>query len=122
MLEGIIALFIPITAIVSIALIAVYFRRYNNTERMALIERGINIYEHQPKKKESYDALKAGLFFIGIGLGFLAGYILEANSDMEALAYFVTLFIFGGLGFVASHLVVRKLIKKADQEAVMKQG
>jgi predicted MFS family arabinose efflux permease len=112
MKEEYIALFIPIVVVVSIALISIYYRRYVHNERMALIDRGINIYEHRPKKAKSYESFRAGVFFIGLGLGFFTGYLLERNSDLDALAYFVMLFIFGGLSLVVSHFAEQKMRKK----------
>lgn len=111
-----VALLIPITAIVSIAVIIIYLRRYANQERLAMIDRGIDIYKDMPKKRQSYETLKGGLFFIGIGLGFLFGHILEANTEMRELAYFVMLFIFGGIGLTVSHLVVQRQLKKEENK------
>ena len=49
---------------------------------------------------------------IGIGIGFLMGYLLDRTYDMEETGYFSMLFIFGGLGLVLSYFLEESKNKK----------
>ena len=53
------------------------------------------------------------MFLIGIGLGIIAGAILEAASvfPSEEAGYFSMIFIFGGLALVLFYLIDRKSYK-----------
>lgn len=104
---GVIALFIPIVAIVSIAYGAIQWRRYENDERMAMIEKGIDPGSAKRIRNTSW-ALRFGLLFIGAGLGLLCGYFLDSMSRMDEVAYFSMIFIFGGLGLGTSYIIEEK--------------
>jgi hypothetical protein len=110
------AIFIPMIAIVSITVMIVYLRRFENSERMAMIEKGVSAELITSKKRanNSSGALRASLLLIGGGLGLMLGYFLDHNFDMEGVGYFSMLFIFGGIGLGLAYLVEEK--KAAREE------
>jgi hypothetical protein len=107
---------IPIVAIVGAFLMIIYLRKYQNSERMAMIEKGmspefLNIRgEHNPSL-----SLRASLLFIGVGLGLLMGYFLDVRFKMEEVAYFSMIFIFGGVGLGIAYLIEEKKLKEKDK-------
>jgi len=92
------------------------FYTTRNKERMALIEKGADASlfntgkTHVPWLNWGKFALKTGMLLIGVGLGIIAGAILdsvEAFPDPEA-GYFSMIFIFGGLALVIFYLIDRR--------------
>ena len=109
----IIAIMIPIVAIVGAFTMIIYLRRYENTERMAMIEKGVDPTLFTKKQRtNSSGSLRASLLFIGAGLGLLIGYFLDRAYGMEEVAYFSMIFVFGGIGLGAAYLVEEKKIKE----------
>lgn len=90
----------------------VYIRKYDNIERMAIIEKGINP-DLFKKERSTSGILSAALLFMGGGLGLLIGYWLDRAFDMEEVAYFSMIFIFGGLGLGLAYLIEEKKSKGA---------
>jgi hypothetical protein len=92
------------------------FYTTRNRERMALIEKGADasLFNTGKTQLSGFNwgkfALKIGMLLIGIGLGIIAGAILdsvEAFPDPVA-GYFSMIFIFGGLALVIFYLIDRK--------------
>jgi hypothetical protein len=110
--EGYLALMIPIIALIGAFMVAVYLRKYQNIERMAMIERGVDpaLFNVRSQLSTSW-SLRASLLMIGAGTGLLIGRFLDQSFDMEEVGYFSMLFIFGGLGLGASYLIEEKKIK-----------
>lgn len=109
----ILGVMIPIIAIVGAFIMIIYLRKYENEERMAMIEKGVDPALFAIKRKtNSSGPLRASLLLIGAGLGLLLGYYLDTTFDMEEVAYFSMLFIFGGLGLGAAYLVEEKKMKE----------
>jgi F0F1-type ATP synthase membrane subunit c/vacuolar-type H+-ATPase subunit K len=87
-----------------------------NKERLALIEKGAeaSLFNTGKEGKSFINwgkfALKIGMLFIGIGLGIIAGAILESAAlfPSEQSGYFSMIFIFGGLALVLFYLIDRK--------------
>jgi len=87
-----------------------------NKERLALIEKGADasLFNTGKEGKGAINwgkfALKIGMLFMGIGLGIIAGAILESVSAFpsEEAGYFSMIFIFGGLSLVLFYLIDRK--------------
>ena len=75
----------------------VYLRKFHNTERMLIIEKGLSP-DMFKREKMAPGTIRWALLLIGIGVGFLMGYWLDRSFDMEEVGYFSMLFIFGGLG------------------------
>jgi hypothetical protein len=87
-----------------------------NKERMALIEKGADASlfntgkTHVPWFNWGKFALKTGMLLIGVGLGIIAGAILDSAQvfqDSES-GYFSMIFIFGGLALVIFYLIDRR--------------
>jgi len=102
---------IPIIISIGVFITIVYIRKFQNLERMAIIDKGLN---PDLFKRESSTAptLRLALLFIGAGTGLLFGYFLDRAWDMEEVAYFSMIFIFGGLGLGTAYLIEEKKMKK----------
>ena len=114
---AVLGVMIPIVAIISVFTMIVYLRRYENTERMAMIEKGVDPSLFTKKQRGGTSGtLRASLLFIGAGAGLLIAYFLDRTYNMEEVAYFSMLFIFGGLGLGAAYLIEEKKIKEERQQ------
>ena len=106
---------IPIILIIGVVIMVIYLRRFENVERMSMIEKGVDPSLFTKKRSGSPSLpLRLGLLMIGAGLGFLIGYFLDRAYYMEEVGYFAMLFIFGGLGLIGSYVIEEK--KKREQE------
>ena len=108
----VLAIMIPIIAIIGFFYMIVYLRRFENTERMAMIEKGVDPALFAKKHRDSSGPLRASLLFIGAGLGLLVAYFLDRAFYMEEVAYFSMLFVFGGLGLGAAYVIEEKKNKE----------
>lgn len=112
----VLAIMIPIVAIVGAFVMIVYLRRFDNTERMAMIEKGVDPSLFAKRQRgNSSGPLRASLLFIGAGIGLLIAYFLDRAYNMEEVAYFSMLFVFGGLGLGGAYLVEEKKIKEEQR-------
>jgi hypothetical protein len=110
--EGYLALMIPIIALIGSFTVAVYLRKYQNIERMAMIEKGVDPAFFNVKSQVGTSwSLRASLLLIGAGAGLLVGHFLDRSFDMEEIGYFSMVFIFGGLGLGTSYIIEEKKIK-----------
>ncbi len=100
-----IAVLIPIVLIISVFIMVIYLRRYQNQERMAMIDKGVDPSLFTAKASSVSGALRASLLLIGAGCGLLLGYFLDNAFDMEEVGYFSMLLIFGGGGLGAAYLI-----------------
>lgn len=113
---AVLGVMIPIVALVGAFIMIVYLRRYENAERMAMIEKGVDPTLFTKKQRSnSSGPLRASLLFIGAGIGLLIAYFLDRAYNMEEVAYFSMLFIFGGLGLGGAYLVEEKKIKEEQR-------
>lgn len=85
-----------------------YLRKFENIERMAIIEKGLSPDLFKKDKSSASGTLRAALLLIGVGIGFLMGYWLDRSFDMEETGYFSMLFIFGGLGLGLAYMIEEK--------------
>ncbi|MGK7391997.1 MAG: DUF6249 domain-containing protein [Candidatus Cyclobacteriaceae bacterium M2_1C_046] len=109
----IIGVFIPIIAIIGVVIMIIYLRRYENQERMAMIDKGLSPDDFKKSKEQGFGTLKFALLLMGIGLGFLMGNILGSYTDMrDNIAYFSMLFLFGGIGLIIAYVIQRKQTDK----------
>lgn len=91
----------------------IYFTT-RNKERLALIDKGASpeLFKSRSDINYGYMGFKLGMFFIGIALGLVAGYLLHSYGMEEGPAYFSMIFLFGGIGLVVSFLLQGKLLKR----------
>lgn len=113
----IIGVMVPIILIISVAIMVVYLRKYQNQERMAMIDKGVNpeLFAKKPNQSNPSVTLRFSLLLIGIGAGILLGYFLDRKFGMEEVAYFSMLFIFGGIGLGAAYLIEEKKFRESQQ-------
>ena len=111
------AIMIPIISIVGFFIMIIYLRKYENTERMAMIEKGVGPeFLNVRKVRNTSFPLRASLLLIGAGLGLLLGHILERNLGLEEeVAYFSMLFIFGGIGLGLAYVIEESKNAKEKQ-------
>jgi F0F1-type ATP synthase membrane subunit c/vacuolar-type H+-ATPase subunit K len=87
-----------------------------NKERMALIDKGADASLFNTGKEGQASlfnwnklTLKIGMLFMGVGLGIIAGSILESMQVMpDGPDYVSMVFLFGGLSLVLFYLIDRK--------------
>lgn len=108
---AVIGTLIPIVGLIGAFIMIVYLRKFQNMERMAIIEKGLDPTLFKMERSTS-GALRASLLLIGGGLGLLMGYWLDTAFYMEEIAYFSMLFIFGGLGLGLAYIIEEKKASK----------
>lgn len=107
----VLGILLPIIITLGAFVLLGYLRKFENIERMAIVEKGLN--PDMFKRQRNYSGtLRASLLLIGVGVGFLAGEGLERLFDWEEVGYFSMLFIFGGLGLGLAYLIEEKKAKK----------
>ena len=107
---GVLGVLLPIIISLGAFVMIVYIRKFDNIERMAIIEKGLSP-DLFKKTKSTSGALRAALLFIGGGLGLLMGYWLDNAFGMDEVAYFSMLFIFGGIGLGLAYIIEEKKAK-----------
>ena len=113
-LVPIIALLIPIVGTIGVFTMIVFLRKYQNDERMAMIAKGITPPQKLSGSREvnPSHSLRWGFVLVGFGIGLLMGSLLESLTDLdEETAHFSMIFIFGGLGLLASYFYQMNLDK-----------
>ncbi len=104
---------IPIIISIGAFIMVVYIRKFENMEKMLIIEKGLDPTLFKSAKSwPTSGALRAGLLLIGAGLGLLVGHWLDRAFDMEETGYFSMLFIFGGVGLLLAYLIEEKKLKE----------
>jgi hypothetical protein len=98
---------IPIVLFLTIGLAYYFYLQARTKERLAAIEKGLNV---MPANKKSGNGRKIiftiGLFLVGISLGLLLGYLLAEFLAIERItAYFSMILLFGGSSLVISNLI-----------------
>ena len=112
----IVGMLIPIVGIISLFTMIVFLRKYDNDEKMAMIAKGIT--PPQPPQKVSKainpsSYLGIGFVCLGFGIGLLMGSLLESLTGIDGdTAHFSMIFIFGGLGLLASYFYQMNIDKK----------
>lgn len=102
---------IPLIIFSAIFGITYVYLTTRNKERLALIEKGADASMFNTGKKRGMGSiiLNLALLAIGIGLGVLVGAGLGQSGMDDDVAFPASIFIFGGLGLVASFFINRKL-------------
>jgi hypothetical protein len=99
------AIVIPVSFFAFVFAMLYVYLTTRNKERMAMIEKGADptIFK-VPSEPSKFVTLKFGLFFMGLAIGVLFGNILEAYTELDdGAAYISMIFLFGGLGLVAGY-------------------
>jgi hypothetical protein len=107
----VLGIMLPIIIALGAFVMVVYIRKFDNLERMAIIDKGLSPDLFKRDRQSTSGALRAGLLLIGIGCGLIMGYWLDRVFYMEEVAYFSMLFIFGGLGLGLAYLIEEKKAK-----------
>ena len=116
-MEGVIVVFIPIVSVAVIGVLLIFYRKYTNDERMALIEKGADAKIFNLASQRSYGPLRFAFLMIGLGVGLLIGAPLEEARIMEeGVSYASMILIFGGIGLYYSHILESK--KRKDEDKV----
>ncbi len=108
----IIGVMLPIIISLGAFVMVVYIRKFENLERMAIIDKGLDPNLFKKDKTSPSPVLRWALLFIGAGLGLLVGYFLDEAFRMDDVAYFSMVMIFGGIGLVIAYLLEEKRAKK----------
>ena len=114
----IVTMLIPIVGIIGFFTMIIFIRKYKNDERMAMIDKGINLMTPvQPTSEQVAQGYKVFLFLgfviVGFGIGLLMGSLLESLTNIDGdVAHFSMIFIFGGLGLLASYFYQMNVDKK----------
>ena len=104
---------LPIIISLGAFIMIVYIRKFDNLEKMAIIDKGLDPALFKSTKNwPTSSALRFGLLLIGAGLGLVMGHWLDRAFDMEEVGYFSMLFIFGGLGLLLAYLIEEKKLKE----------
>ena len=108
---AIIGTLIPIIISIGVFITIIYIRKFANLERMAIIDKGLDptIFK---KESTSAPTLRTALLLMGSGIGLLLGYFLDRAFDMEEVAYFSMILIFGGIGLGLAYMLEEKKLKK----------
>ncbi len=89
---------------IAIVLTVKYVSAARNKEKMALIEKGVNISELYQKKDYRNFTLKSGMFLVGIAIGLFIAYLLAAFTSINGVvAYFSMILLFGGISLIVFH-------------------
>ncbi|MEJ1237684.1 DUF6249 domain-containing protein [Chryseolinea sp. T2] len=97
---------VPIVALIGSFVMVVYLRKFENLERMSMIEKGLDptLFRSRNYRNTSVP-LRASLLLIGAGIGLLLGYALDSATYMDEVAYFSMLFVCGGAGLGLSYII-----------------
>ena len=114
-MSGVVIVLIVFASITGIILGVIYLRN-KSQERLKVIEKGADPSILTTElKKSSKLPIKIGIFLIGIALGIILGSIIANYTYIfpeSEVAYFSSIFLFGGLGLLATQLIGNKNGKK----------
>ena len=119
---GVLALLIPIFAVLGAFTMIIFLRRYQNIERMSMLERGINPSDFKTAKawpkRDPYRHIRIACTAIGIGIGLFTGTILKNMFSFQqgGIILAAMIFMFGGACLLISFIVQMRLQDKARKE------
>ena len=107
---------ILIPILVPLGVFAMIFglRYFENKERMAMIEKGMDPGFRRKRSNRAINTLKGGLIFVGVGIGLLLAYYLDTNvishegDNNNPAVYFGLIGLCGGLGLVISYIFEKR--------------
>ena|SRR5205809_7293295 len=109
----ILGVLLPIIISLGAFVMIVYLRKFQNSERILMIEKGVSPELFRREQDRTPGTIRWALLLIGVGTGFLMGYWLDRAFDMHEVGYFSMLFIFGGLGLGLAYFFEESKNKKA---------
>ena len=118
----VIAVCIPIVATIGFFTMLIFWRKFQNDERMAMIERGMSPADLDiPPTKRSFKvnpsiSLRLGALAVGAGFGLLIAYILERYAGLDEVVYPALILICGGIGLLLAYFFQLNLDKKIQKE------
>ena len=113
----IIGVLLPIIISLGAFIMVVYIRKFENIERMAIIEKGLNPdFFKRDKTSSPSPVLRWALLLIGSGIGLIVGYALDEEFRADEVGYFSMLMIFGGLGLMLAYIIEERKAKKASHQ------
>ena len=111
---------IPILVPLGVFAMIYGLRYFDNKERMAMIEKGMDPGMRKKRTSRPVNTLKGGLIFIGVGVGLLLAYYFDtyvlANSGDNPAIYFGLIGLGGGLGLVISYFFEKRDLQKEPRE------
>lgn len=111
-IEGALGIMLPIIITLGAFVMIVYLRKFDNIERMAIIEKGLDPKLFKKDKASTPSpVLRWALLLIGAGFGLLMGYVLDEEFRMDDAGYFSMLMICGGLGLLLAYVIEEKKAK-----------
>jgi len=101
---------VPITFFLTLFAILYVYYTTRMKVRQAMIQKGADasLFKNAPSK---YSLLKWGIFMVALAIGVIAGYALSTVIN-EVAAFGTMIFLFGGLGLIAAHILTNNLSKK----------
>lgn len=105
-------------AIVSITLFAAVFGMVyvflitRHRERMMILEK--NMDYPFPVTNFNNITLKYGMFLVGIGIGFIMGWVLHEVGMSTGPSFISMVCLFGGISLIASYIVIEKKKKPSN--------
>ena len=108
------ALMVPIIGSIGLFTMIIFIRRFENIERMAMIERGLNPKDTKRflGRRDPYRPLRFGFTAVGIGLGLFFGNLFF--HDEGVIAGLIVLC--GGVGLLSGYLLQMGLQSKANKD------
>ncbi|MDD4108282.1 MAG: hypothetical protein PHH93_06155 [Prolixibacteraceae bacterium] len=106
---------VPIAFFLTIFAIVYVYWTTRTKERLALIEKGADASLFK-NKASKYSSIKWGIFLIGVAIGVISGYALSTVIKEEEVAYFSMIFLFGGTGLIAAHIISARLSKNQQAD------
>ena len=120
----ILALAIPIIGTIGFFTMIIFLRRYNNIERMSMIERGMNpadltdnFKSLRRRERDPLRFLRIACAVVGVGVGLFAGNVLRAIPFFDRGGIVAGLVcICGGLGLLIGYFVQMSMQNKFPQQ------
>ncbi len=121
MMEGVIALFIPIITVVVLGIVFISHFYFRSKEKQIMIDKGlsyeqmIELMEMNRKERNGDGLLKTGIIIMFFGIGLGAGLLIEVYTDVGQWIPFLIITM-TGLGFIVAYLVAKRIKEKEEQK------
>lgn len=78
-------------------------------ERMAMLDRGIEISPFNSVKNSNFLTLKYGMLSVGVAIGMIMGSVLSDYGMAKSTSFLSMIFLFGGISLILNHIITRKI-------------